>query len=128
MFAKFDLAEEIFTVCKHKFAQVVCNCQSHIKSSVVEKESTANSILITQPKSKEVLNVLDTIQRHLQCEGADIETFFFCSEKQLQESIQNSIKHVHDPTTCLPHEGGGIPLSALPKDTTSKLTKRKYVM
>ena len=25
------------------------------------------------------------------------------------------------PTTCLPHEDGGIPLSALPKDTTSKL-------
>ena len=23
--------------------------------------------------------------------------------------------------TCLPHKGGGIPLSALPKDTTSKL-------
>ena len=23
--------------------------------------------------------------------------------------------------TCLPHEGRGIPLSALPKDTTSKL-------
>ena len=25
------------------------------------------------------------------------------------------------PTTCLPHEDGGIPLSALPIDTTSKL-------
>ena len=27
-----------------------------------------------------------------------------------------------DPTTCLPHEDGDIPLSALTKDTTSKLT------
>ena len=26
------------------------------------------------------------------------------------------------PTTCLPHEDGGIPFSALPKNTTSKLT------
>ena len=25
------------------------------------------------------------------------------------------------PTTCLPHKDGGIPLSVLPKDTTSKL-------
>ena len=25
------------------------------------------------------------------------------------------------PTTCLPHKDGGIPLSASPKDTTSKL-------
>ena len=25
------------------------------------------------------------------------------------------------PATCLPYEDGGIPLSALPKDTTSKL-------
>ena len=25
------------------------------------------------------------------------------------------------PTTCLPHENGGISLSALPKDTTNKL-------
>ena len=25
------------------------------------------------------------------------------------------------PTTCLPHENGGIPLSTLPKDITSKL-------
>ena len=24
-------------------------------------------------------------------------------------------------TTCLPHKGGGVPLSALPKDTTSEL-------
>ena len=24
--------------------------------------------------------------------------------------------------TCLPHKGGGVPLSALPKDTTSELT------
>ena len=25
------------------------------------------------------------------------------------------------PSTCLPHKGGGMPLNALPKDTTSKL-------
>ena len=28
---------------------------------------------------------------------------------------------LHGPATCLPHKDGGIPLSALPKDTTSKL-------
>ena len=27
----------------------------------------------------------------------------------------------HGRATCLPHKGGGVPLSALPKDTTSKL-------
>ena len=27
----------------------------------------------------------------------------------------------HFRVTCLPHKGGGVPLSALPKDTTSEL-------
>ena len=42
----------------------------------VGKHCAANSVLITQPKNKEVLKVLDTIQRRLQCEGTDINTFF----------------------------------------------------
>ena len=38
----------------------------------IQKESAANSILITPPKNKEVLNALDTIRKRLQCEGADM--------------------------------------------------------
>ena len=42
----------------------------------IEKESAANSILITQSKNKEVFNALDTIRQRLQCEGAAMDIFF----------------------------------------------------
>ena len=55
--------------------------------------SAANSILIAPTKNKEVFNVLDTMRPHFQCEGADMDTFF-CSKKQLPESLQNNIKQI----------------------------------
>ena len=45
-------------------------------SNEIEEESAANSILITPPKNKEVLNALYTIRGRLQCEGVDMDTFF----------------------------------------------------
>ena len=33
----------------------------------------------------------------------------------------HSLGSCHFRVTCLPHKGGGVPLSALPKDTTSEL-------
>ena len=47
-------------------------------SNDIEEESAVNSILITPPKNKELLNALNTgtIRRRLQCEGADMDTFF----------------------------------------------------
>ena len=45
-------------------------------SNDIEEESAANSILITPPKNKEMLNALNTIRRRLQCEGAAMDTFF----------------------------------------------------
>ena len=45
-------------------------------SNDVEKESAANSIVITPPKNREVSNALDTVRRRLQCEGAAMDTFF----------------------------------------------------
>ena len=65
-----------FTLCKHKFARVLRNCRSQIASNDIKKESAANSIFITPPKNKEVLNALDTIWRRWQCEGANMDTFF----------------------------------------------------
>ena len=50
----------------------------------------ANSILITSPKNKEVLNALDRIRRRWQWESGDMNTFFR-SKKQLQESMQNNM-------------------------------------
>ena len=55
--------------------------------------SVANSILITPPKNKEVFNAFDTIRGRLQCEGVDMDTFLRL-KKQLQESMQNSIKDI----------------------------------
>ena len=99
MFAKLDLAalqsslilRRFFTLYKHKFARVLRNCRLQIESNDIQKERAANSILITRPKNKQVLNVLDTMQRPLQCGGADMDTFFRL-EKQLPEIMQNNIK------------------------------------
>ena len=32
------------------------------------------------------------------------------------------------PATCLPYQGGGIPLSAFPNDTTSKLARLLFTL
>ena len=56
------------------------------ESNDIKEASTANPILIIPPKNIKVLNALDTIWQCLQCEGADMDTFF-CLKKQLQESM-----------------------------------------
>ena len=43
------------------------------------------------------------------------------SSDMLGEQLHNYNPVKYERATCLPHKGGGIPLSALPKDTTSKL-------
>ena len=43
------------------------------------------------------------------------------SSDMLGEQLHNYNPVKYGRATCLPHKGGGIPLSALPKDTTSKL-------
>ena len=48
------------------------------------------NFLITQPKNREVLNVLDTFRRRLQLETSDIDTIFRLN-KHLQQSMQNNI-------------------------------------
>ena len=63
----------------------ICTCTSQLSVRATD------SIVITPPKNKEVLNALDTIRRCLQCEGADMDTVFRL-EKHLQESMQNNIK------------------------------------
>ena len=39
----------------------------------------------------------------------------------LGEQLHNCNPMKYECATCLPHKDGGVPLSALPKDTTSKL-------
>ena len=53
-------------------------------SNDIEEESAANSILITQPKNKEVLSTLNIIWQHLQCEGTELDAFF-CLKKITRE-------------------------------------------
>ena len=43
------------------------------------------------------------------------------SSDMLGEQLHNCNPVKYGWATCLPHKGGGVPLSALPKDTTSKL-------
>ena len=100
MFAKFILAalqnylilQQIFYCVRAQtcICRLFCNCRLQIESNDIKEESAANSIFIILPKTKEVLNALDTIWQCLQCEGTDMETLF-CLEKQIQESMQNNI-------------------------------------
>ena len=46
----FNHVADFFTVWKHKFTRVLCNCRSQIESNDIEEESATNSILITLPK------------------------------------------------------------------------------
>ena len=43
------------------------------------------------------------------------------SSDMLGEQLHNCNPVKYGRATCLPHKGVGVPLSALPKDTTSKL-------
>ena len=43
------------------------------------------------------------------------------SSDMLGEQLHNCNPVKYGRATCLPHKGGGVSLSALPKDTTSKL-------
>ena len=78
-------------MCKHKSGRVLRNCLSQIESNDIEEERAENSFLITLPKNKEVLKAFYTCRRRLQCESADMDTFFRL-EKLLQKSMENNIK------------------------------------
>ena len=87
---KFDLAAvQNSLILKQIFYSVrakICVCTSQVSvldvsekmpfgSNDIEEESSGNLILIPPPK-KEVLNTLDQNWRHLQREGADMDTSF----------------------------------------------------
>ena len=55
----------------------------------------------------------------------DVHTLRVCAHarfSRLQLDRATTTARLLGPTTCLPHENRGSPLSAFPKDTTSKLT------
>ena len=62
-----------------------------VEADDVNKESSADATAVTPPKNKEVLHALAIIQRRLQFEGADMDTFLRL-ERQMQDSMQNKIK------------------------------------
>ena len=46
----------------------------------------------------------------------------------LGEQLHNCNPVKYGWATCLPHKGGGVPLSALPKDTTSKVIGLSFTL
>ena len=75
------IAESQNSLILQQILSVRVSTNFHMYCVIVSKCCQFNSI--TPTRNKKVLNVLDTIWQHLQCEGADMDTFF-CLKKQLQ--------------------------------------------